>query len=340
MRAWQLHELTGPGALSLDEVPAPEPGPGQVRVGLRIIALNHLDIWVTHGLPAPPGLPHILGGDGAGVVDAVGPGVTGTEVGDEVIVNPSLSCGACQVCAGGETVYCPAFGVLGEHSPGTLAEQVVIPAANAAPKPSNLSWETAGSFALAAGTAFRMLRRGRLREGEILVVVGVGGGVSSAAALLGVSMGARVFVTSRDEEKIAWAVANGAEGGFDSSGPFSKELKQAAGGLGDVVIENVGPATWPQSLRSLRPGGRMVVCGATSGAKAQIVIPALFFRQLEIIGSTMFNPAEFRELLDLLASGQAQGPPVDHVFPFEELPAAVARLDSARQLGKVALSLH
>jgi NADPH:quinone reductase-like Zn-dependent oxidoreductase len=216
---------------------------------------------------------------------------------------------------------------------------VVIPASNAAPKPANLSWETAGSFSLAAGTAFRMLRRGRLQKGETLIVVGVGGGVSSAAALLGASLGARVFVTSRDPEKIAWAVANGAESGFDSGGQFAKDLKAAAGGLADVVIENVGPATWGQSLRSLRPGGRMVVCGATSGAKAQIAIPPLFFRQLEIIGSTMYTPAEYADLLGLLGSGEATPPPVDQVFAFEELPAAMERLDSARQLGKVALSL-
>ncbi len=323
----------------MDEVPVPQPGAGQVRIRPRVIALNHLDIWVTHGLPAPPSLPHILGGDGAGVVDAIGPGVDHLAEGDEVVINPSLSCGACAVCASGDTVYCRSFAVLGEHSQGTLAERVVLPAANAAPKPPNLSWETAGSFSLAAGTAFRMLRRARIQEGETLVVVGVGGGVSSAAALLGVSLGAQVFVTSRDPEKIAWAVANGAEAGFDSSGPFSKELKAKAGGLADVVVENVGPATWGQSLRALRPGGRMVVCGATSGAKAQIHIPALFFRQLEIIGSTMYTPAEYQDLLSLLATGKATPPPVDRVFPFEELPAAMARLDSARQMGKVALSL-
>lgn len=305
----------------------------------KIIALNHLDIWVTHGLPAPPSLPHILGGDGAGVVKAVGPEVDGLNAGDEVIVNPALSCGRCPICQNEETVYCDSFGVLGEHSPGTLAEKVVIPAANVSPKPPDMSWETAGTFSLAAGTAFRMLRRGRLQAGETLLVVGVGGGVSSAAALLGASLGARVFVTSRDPDKIAWAVANGAEAGFDSAGQFAKDLRSASGDLADVVVENVGPATWGQSLRSLRKGGRMVVCGATSGAKAQIGIPALFFRQLEIIGSTMYTPTEYRDLLALLASGQAKAPPVDQVFPFEELPAAVARLDSARQLGKVALSL-
>lgn len=339
MRAWRLHELTGPGAISLDDVPVADPGQGQVRVALRISALNHLDLWVSRGLPAPPGLPHVLGGDGAGVVDAVGPGVEGLAEGDEVIINPSLSCGSCPVCAGGETVYCPSFGVLGEHSPGTLAEKVVVPAANAVPKPPGLSWETAGSFSLAAGTAFRMLRRARLAEGETMLVVGVGGGVSSAAALLGASLGARVFVTSRSPEKVAWAVDNGAEGGFRSDGQFSKELRAAAGALADVVVENVGPATWGQSLRSLGLGGRMVVCGATSGAKAEIGIPALFFRQLEIIGSTMYTPAEYRELLDLIASGRAAPPPVDGVFPFEELHAALDRMDSGRQLGKIAIAL-
>lgn len=338
MRAWRLHELTGPGGISLDEVPDPEPGEGQVRVGLRVSALNHLDVWVTRGLPAPPSLPHILGGDGAGIVEAIGPGVTDVAEGDEVIINPSLSCGDCPVCEGGETVYCPSFGVLGEHSEGTLAEKVVVSAANAAPKPSALSWETAGSFSLATGTAFRMLRRARLREGETLLVVGVGGGVSSAAALLGVSLGARVFVTSRSPEKIAWAIENGAEAGFDSQGQFSKELR-AAGGLAHVVLENVGPATWGQSLRSLTLGGRMVVCGATSGAKAEIVIPALFFRQLEIIGSTMYTPDEYRDLLDLITAGTVTPPPVDRVFPFEELPAAMARMEAGSQLGKIALSL-
>ena len=217
------------------------------------------------------------------------------------------------MCASGETVYCRSFGVLGEHSQGTLAEKVVIPAANAVPKPPGLPWETAGSFSLATGTAYRMLRRARLQEGETLLVVGVGGGVSSAAALLGVSLGARVFVTSRGPEKIAWAVDNGAEAGFDSGGQFSKELRAAAGGQAHVVVENVGPATWGQALRSLRPGGRMVVCGATSGAKAEIGIPALFFRQLEIIGSTMYTPAEYQELLALIVSGKATPPPVDCV---------------------------
>ncbi len=338
MRAWQLHDTTGPDAFSLDEVPTPEPGPGEVRVALRVVALNHLDLWVSRGLPAPDHLPHICGADGAGVVDAVGEGVTSVGLGDEVIVNPSLSCGTCRACLAGDIVYCRRYGILGEHHRGTLAEAVVVPARNVVPRPPGLEWELAGSFGLATGTAYRMLRRARLRAGEVLLVVGVGGGVSSAALALGKAMGARVFVTSRSPDKIAWATAHGAEAGFDSSGEFSKELKAVAGRPADVVVENVGPATWSQSVRSAGPGGRIVVCGSTSGPKVELTMPVLFFKQLEVIGSTMFTHAEFAEVVDLVASGKVR-PPVDRVFDFAELPAALAHLDSGAQLGKVALQI-
>ncbi len=339
MRAWQLHDTTGPDAFSLDEVPTPEPGPGEVRVALRIVALNHLDLWVSHGLPAPDHLPHIAGADGAGVVDAVGEGVTTVAVGDEVIVNPSLSCGVCSACLAGDIVYCRSYGILGEHHPGTLAEAVVLPARNVVPKPTDLDWETAGSFGLATGTAYRMLRRARLRAGDVLLVVGVGGGVSSAALALGRAMGARVFVTSRSPDKIGWAVEHGAEAGFDSSGEFAKELKATAGRSADVVVENVGPATWGQSVRSAGPGGRIVVCGSTSGPKVELTMPVLFFKQLEVIGSTMFTHGEFAEVVDLVASGAVR-PPVDHVYDFADLPAALARMDAGDQIGKLALRVR
>ncbi len=338
MRAWQLHDTTGPDAFSLDEVPTPEPGPGEVRVALRIVALNHLDLWVSRGLPAPDRLPHIAGADGAGIVDAVGDGVTTVTVGDEVIVNPSLSCGLCPACLAGDIVFCRSYGILGEHRPGTLAEAVVVPARNVVPKPAGLDWETAGSFGLATGTAFRMLRRGRLGAGDVLLVVGVGGGVSSAAVVLGRAMGARVFVTSRSADKVAWAVDHGAEAGFDSAGEFAKELKAAAGRPADVVVENVGPATWSQSVRAAGPGGRIVVCGSTSGPKVELSMPVLFFKQLEVVGSTMFTFGEFADVVDLVASGAVR-PPVDRVYDFTELPAALARLDAGEQLGKVALRI-
>lgn len=336
MKAWRLHDTTGPEAFRLEDIERPEPGPGEVRIDLEISALNHLDLWVSRGLPAPKHLPAILGADGAGLVSAVGPGVEGVAVGDEVIVNPSTSCGACRRCLAGEIVYCRQYAIVGEHRTGTLAEEVVVPATNAIARPAGLDWETAGSFGLATGTAYRMLTRARLTAGETLLVVGVGGGVSSAAMLIGRAMGARVFVTSRQTSKIDWAVAHGAEAGFESSSGFSRELKAVAGSA-DVVVENVGPATWDQSVRSLGPGGRLVICGSTSGPKVELTVPVLFFKQLEILGSTMFTHKEFDETLALVASGAVR-PPVDRVFPAAELPSALAHLDAGDQLGKVALA--
>jgi NADPH:quinone reductase-like Zn-dependent oxidoreductase len=335
MRAWLLHDTEGPHSYRLGEVPTPEPGPGEARVALRTAALNHLDLWVSRGLPKPKHFPHIAGADGAGVVEAVGPGVEEVAVGDEVIVNPSLSCGRCAACLAGDIVFCRSFGILGEHHHGTLAEQVVVPARNLVPKPAELSWEVAGSFGLVTGTAYRMLRRTQLTAGEVVLVVGVGGGVASAALLLALEMGARVYVTSRSEEKIAWAQEQGAEGGFRSDGEFSKELKAALGRGADVVVENVGAATWEQSVRSAQPGGRIAVCGGTAGSTVQLSLPVLFFKQLQVIGSTMFTHGELAAVLPLVRRGVH--PPVDQVYDFEQLPEALTRLDAAEQLGKLVI---
>ncbi len=330
MRAWQLHDTNGPESYRLDEVDTPEPGPGEVRVAMRISALNHLDLWVSRGLPAPHHFPHIAGGDGAGVVDSVGEGVDWT-AGDEVTINPSVSCGRCAACLAGDIVYCRSFGIIGEHHSGTLAEQVVVPARNLIPKP-NVDWEVAGSYGLAFGTAYRMLKRARLTAGETLLVVGIGGGVASAAFQLGLAFGADVMVTSRDQAKLEWAMSNGAIAAVKSDEAFSKELPRRA----DVVVESVGPATFDQSVRSTAAGGRIAVCGSTSGPKIELTVPVLFFKQLEIIGSTMFTHEEFRQVTALVNSHKVR-PQVDNAFEFERLPEALARLDAGDQMGKVAL---
>jgi NADPH:quinone reductase-like Zn-dependent oxidoreductase len=285
-------------------------------------------------MPAPHHFPHTAGADGAGVVDAIGERVSTVAVGDQVVVNPSVSCGRCQTCLAGDTPLCRTYGILGEHSNGTFAEFVVVPAGNVVAKSADLSW--AGAYGLVYGTAMRMLRRAGLRAGDVLLVVGVGGGVSSAAQLIGQAMGATVFATSRSAAKLAKAIELGAAGGFDSAGEFAKELKAAAGRGADVVVENVGPATWAQSLRSLEAGGRLAICGSTSGPKVEVNVPYLFFKQLEIIGSTMFNYAEFEHVSRLIAGGRV---PVliDSVHGFDDLPAAVARLDSGEQSGKVVI---
>jgi NADPH:quinone reductase-like Zn-dependent oxidoreductase len=334
MRAWQLADTNGIGSYSLNDVDEPEPGAGEVRLKISHSALNHLDLWVSRGLPAPKHLPHIGGADGAGVIDAVGDGVSGFDIGDEVIIDPSFSCGACFYCRNDEIVYCDSFQILGEHRPGTFTEKIVIPTINAVRKPGSMPWEVAGSFGLATATALRMMERSDLKAEQTLLVVGVGGGVSAAAALLGIAMRTKVYVTSRSQEKIDWAMEQGAAGGFDSAGDFGAEM--AALGGADVVIDNVGPETIRQSMRAARKGGRIAICGSTSGAKMELTLPALFFRQLELIGSSMANHAQFARATTWIGTAGAKAP-VGKVFDFDDLPAALEYLESGEQVGKVVL---
>jgi NADPH:quinone reductase-like Zn-dependent oxidoreductase len=335
MKAWQLTDTKGIESYVLNEIEEPEPGPGDVRIKIKTSGLNHLDIWVAMGLPAPKNLPHTGGADGAGVVDAVGEGVAGFEIGDEIIVDPSMSCGVCDYCRNDDIVYCEFFGILGEHQPGTFTEKLLVPTINAIRKPSAISWEVAGSFGLASVTALRMLERAQVKRGQTVLVVGVGGGVSSAAVSLAQALGASVYVTSRSPAKIDWAVDRGAKGGFDSSAEFGKQM-QGLGGA-DLVIDNVGPATLRQSMRAARPGGRIAISGSTSGPKFELSIPYLFFRQLELIGSSMGNHAQFARALNWIRLGKADSP-VSKSFEFDELPAALALLDSGEQTGKVVLN--
>ena len=334
MKAWQLQDTNGIDSYVLNEVPEPEPGPSEVRVAIKYSGINHLDIWTSMGLPAPKELPHTTGADAAGLVDAVGEGVSGIEVGDEVIIDPSHSCGNCDYCLRDEIVYCREFEILGEHLPGTFAEKVVVPTINVIPKPKAVDWEVAGSFGLASTTAIRMLEKADLKDGETVLVVGVGGGVSAAAMSLAQAFGADVYVTSRSRDKIEWATHNGALGGFDSAGEFGKEMS-AAGGA-DLVVDNVGPATLKQSMRAAKPGGRIAICGATSGPKFELTLPVLWFKQLELIGSSMGNHAQFARALNWIRLGKASSP-VAKVFPFDELPDAMRLLESGEQMGKVAI---
>ncbi len=334
MKAWQLEDTGGIDSYVLNEVQEPEPGPGEVRIAIRNSGLNHLDIWVSMGLPAPKQFPHTTGADAAGVIDAIGEGVSGHETGDEVIVDPSLSCGKCEPCLRDDIVYCEDFEILGEQVSGTFTEKIVVPTINVAPKPATVEWEVAGSFGLVSVTALRMLEKARLHRGETVLVVGVGGGVSAAAMSLAKAFGADVYVTSRSPDKIDWAIEHGALGGFDSAGEFSKEMT-AIGGA-DLVIDNVGPATLKQSMRAAKRGGRIAICGGTSGPRFELSIPVLFFRQLELIGSSMGNHAQFSRALNWIRLGKARSP-VARVFPFEQLPEALRYLDSGMQVGKVVL---
>ena len=324
MDAWILDE--SPGEYRWGSIETPEPGPVEVRVRPVTSALNHMDLWLTKGLPRPT-LPHVPGCDVAGIIDAVGPGAH-VEVGTEVVVNPAVPPLEAAVRLGIDSPLGRGFQILGEQRWGGHGDGVVVPAWNVVPKPTDRSWEECAAFPLATLTAYRMLRRARLVAGETVLVVGIGGGVSMAALALARAMGAVVYVTSRDQAKIDQAVALGAAGGFDSA---ADRWPVKA----DVVVESVGPATWEQSVRSLVPGGRLVVCGGTSGQKVEVDLPKLFFKQIEIIGSTMGSHEEFDDVVRLVEQGLPVA--VDHVFDRADYPAALERLRSGGQLGKIVL---
>ncbi len=325
MQSWVLNE--SPGNYEWGAIEAPEPGPLDVRVRVVASALNHMDLWLTKGMPKPH-LPHVPGCDAAGVVESIGELVTTVAAGDEVVVNPAVACGHCRACLAGGSPLCAEFGILGEQRWGAHGELLVVPARNVSPKPATRSWEECAAFGLTTLTAWRMLQRGRLRAGHTVLVVGVGGGVSSSALVLAKHAGARVVATSRDGTKLEQAIALGADQVVDSD---DERWNVEA----DIVIESVGPATWDKSLRALRPGGRLVVCGGTSGPKVALTLPRLFFKQHEIIGSTMGSYEEWAEVVDLV--GQGLPIVVDRVYALDDYPAALQRLASGAQLGKLVL---
>jgi len=325
VRAWALG--ASPGDYALEDLELPALGEGQVRVEVVASALNHMDLWLRRGLPKPRCLPHVPGCDGAGRVAEVGRGVTAWRKGDEVVVNPSLACGRCSSCLGGKSVQCDRWGILGEHTWGTHASSVIVGEANLVRRPAGLGWEPAAAYGLCGLTAYRMLRRARLVAGEKLLVVGVGGGVASAAMALGQKFGAEVYVTSRTEAKRSRAMALGAAGAFPSGQPLPLQV--------DVVVDSAGEPTWRASMSSLRPGGRLVVCGGTGGGSVELKLARLFLGQLEVIGSTMGTFGEFDELSALVGSGLPVQ--VDSSYPFDEYLVALERLGSSMQFGKVVL---
>ncbi|HEX8968293.1 MAG TPA: alcohol dehydrogenase catalytic domain-containing protein, partial [Chloroflexota bacterium] len=327
----------GPASLCIAERPDPLPGPGEVRVRFRNMALNHLDVFITRGLPKRP-LPAVLGSDGAGVVDAVGEGVRDVRTGDEVVLYPIVTCGTCPACIQGQEVHCPEMAILGEHTDGTLQEALVVPASICHPRPAHLSFEETAALPLAWLTAWRLLfTRGRLERGDWLVLVGIGGGVATACLLLARAHGLRVIATSRDPAKRERALELGAEVALPSAA-FSKGVQQATAGAGArAVVDTVGPATLDESMRSLGREGMILTVGATSGPKVEVLLPRMWFRHLSLVTSTMGNHAEFRSMLDDVNQFKLR-PPVDRVFPLADGAAAFAYLESGEQFGKVVLS--
>jgi NADPH:quinone reductase-like Zn-dependent oxidoreductase len=333
--------------IELLDLPAPSPSlaAGDVRVTVRAAALNHLDLFVVRGLAHELPFPHILGADGAGVVDAVGSGVTRVRPGDRVMINAGISDYSCDYCRAGEHSLCVNFRLLGEHLPGTMAETVVVPQQNVGIVPRldpPLRWEEAAAFSLVTLTAWRMLvTRAALQAGETVLVWGIGGGVSLTALRIAKLLGARVIATSSSDAKLAVAKTLGADVVLNHrTQQVSREVRSQTAGRGvEVVVENVGEGTWEESLRSLARGGRLVTCGATGGPKVVTDLRRVFWHQLTIMGSTMGNAAEYQEIVRQLGEGHLR-PIVDRVYPLAEARAAFERLEKAEQLGKVCLEIR
>jgi NADPH:quinone reductase-like Zn-dependent oxidoreductase len=313
-----------------------------VRVRIHAAALNHLDIFVVNGVPGVKIHPGwVLGADGAGVIESVGSGVRGVKVGDEVLLNPGVSCRECEYCLQGDHPLCVKYAMLGEHRAGTFADFVVLPALNVRPVPPGVSWETAAAFPLATLTAWRMLvSRARLQPGETVLIWGIGGGVALAALQIAKRIGAKAWVTSGSAEKLAKARALGADETFDHhTQDVAKEVRTRTGKRGvDVVVDNVGEATWKQSILALGKRGRLVTCGGTSGPLVESDVRRMFWSQLTLMGSTMGNDAEFDAIMQALGEG-ALVPPVDSVYPLAEGRAAFERLAKGAQFGKIVLKV-
>jgi NADPH:quinone reductase-like Zn-dependent oxidoreductase len=341
MRSLALTSPTGLSALEVLDLPdAPSPGPGEVRVRMKAAALNRLDLFVTDGLPGmEPEWPFIVGSDGAGVIEAVGEGVVSAHVGDRVMLNPGISCGHCRFCRMGEESLCERYAILGEHRGGTVAELVTLPAINVAPAPDDMTWAQAAAFPLATLTAWRMLvTRARLLEGETLFVWGAGGGVSQQSIRIGRHLGATVIVAG-SPGKLADAQAIGAHHVIDRGDDVIARVKEITGRRGaDVVVDSVGEATWPSSLRIVSRFGRIVVCGGTTGPHLTLDGRRLFWHQWSILGSTMGNRREFAEIVAHAHAGRFW-PTVDSVASLEDSVDAYRRLAAGTQTGKIVIEV-
>jgi NADPH:quinone reductase-like Zn-dependent oxidoreductase len=338
MKAVFFRRHGGNEVLEYGDWPDPIPGPGEVLVGIRAAALNHLDLFVRDGIPGVP-LPQVPGADGAGVVEATGEGVSSLAPGDRVLIQPGLFCGKCEFCRSGEQSLCVTYRIVGEHGPGTFAEKAVLPAVNLFPIPGGLSFEQAAAFPLSYQTAWRMIvGRGAVRPGDTVLIHGIGGGVGWAALEIAVLCGAQVFATTSGGEKAARARAAGARVVIDyKSENVADVVRRETAKRGvDVVVDSVGEKTWMTSLKAVRRGGRIVTCGATTGPNPAEEIRLVYWKQISILGSTMANDREFRALVAAVGAGRL-APRIDKVLPLSQAPAAYRLLEEGCQFGKVVL---
>lgn len=342
MEAVLFYEHGGPSVLQFEQVPVPEPGPGEALVRLRFAALNHLDIWVREGWPGIKiSYPHIPGADGAGEVVALGQDVTNFRIGDKVVINSNIGCGNCDFCIAGQDNKCRNWNLLGETISGTYTQYVSIPHRNLYPIPEGFDLRAAAAAALVYHTAWHsLITRGDLRPGETVLTVGASGGVNTACIQIAKLTGATVYVVGSNSKKLELAESLGADFLIDRSkeADWSKTIYRMTDKQGvDVVVDNVG-ITYPLSFRAARKGGRILNVGNTGGPKVEIDNRYIFGKQLTIIGSTMGTITDFSKVMDLVFARKLS-PALDKSFPLAEASAAQERLESGEHLGKITLTI-
>ena len=342
MKAAVFYEPGGPEKIQLGEVPNPQIDQGQVLIQVKACSLNHFDLLVLREAdPDNFTFPFWGGADITGVVAEVGESVNQFKIGDRVVVNPGLSCGQCEHCLNGEESQCNSYGIIGDTIPGGFAEFIAVDETNLLKLPSQLSFEEAAATPLVFQTAWRaLMSQGSLRPGEDVLILGASGGVGSASIQIAKLAGANVIAVTSNTDKMSYAKKLGADIVLNrKSGDCWGELAALTNNRGvDLVLENIGAATWAQSLKSLVKGGRLVTFGRTTGNLAETDIKLIFWNQLRIIGSTMANRKEFSEVMQLIFQGKLN-PVIDTVFPLEQAQSAYQRLYDGEQFGKIVIKI-
>jgi NADPH:quinone reductase-like Zn-dependent oxidoreductase len=333
----------GPEVIVRETIELPEPGPREVRVRVRAVGVNHLDLWARRGLPnLTYEFPHRLGAEISGEIEALGPGATGCAIGQKIIVNPGRSCGVCAKCLSGADNFCSKYAIFGENTQGGYAQHINVPDANVVPLPAGLSFTEAAAIPLVFLTAWQMVvRRAEVMPGQTVLVQAAGSGVSSAAIQIAKLLGARIFATAGSDEKCARALALGADAAINyTTQDFVAECKRLTGKKGvDVVIEHVGGEVFVKSILATAWGGRVVTCGATTGFSPTIDLRHIFFRQVQVLGSTMGPKGDLFRILALVEAGKLK-PVVDRVLPLWSAPEAHRILEERKAFGKVVLEVE
>ncbi|MBN1408747.1 MAG: zinc-binding dehydrogenase [Calditrichaceae bacterium] len=344
MKAIRIHRHGNVDVLQIDEIEKPIPKADEILIRMSAAALNHLDIWVRKGLPGVP-LPIILGSDGVGIIEAIGKNVSGRynfSIGDEVVIAPLRFCGHCENCKNGKENLCSEFGILGESRDGLMAEYVSIPAQSIVKKPIGINLYEAAAYPLTAITAYHMLvEKAQIKKKDWVLIYGASSGVGIMAIQIAKAMGAKIITTVGTGAKHKMAQKLGADLIINyKKESISRLVRSVTNGEGaDIIIEHTGANTWSESLRSLKRGGKVIICGATTGPIVKIDLRALFIKHQQLIGSTMGTLQDLRDVNELIETGRII-PIIDRIFDYSEIKTAHQRLEQGKQFGKIVITFN